>query len=292
MKEIQIRNKTISEDSNVFFIAEIGINHNGSIENALKLIDIANICDVDAVKFQKRTPELCIPENRKSQIRETPWGDITYLEYKKKIEFGPQEFKEIDSYCKKKNMIWFASPWDEPSVDFLEQFDIPCYKIASAKLTDLDLLIKIRNIKKPVFLSTGMSTQKQIENAVKILEDIPVIIMHCNSSYPSPNCDLNLNYIKTLKYKFPDHIIGYSGHELGISASLIAAELGAKVIERHITLDRAMWGSDQAASIEFSGLRRLIRDIRNIKIWKGDGIKKVTTQEKLLQKRLRNKDKI
>jgi len=290
MKEIKIRNKVISEDSPVFFIAEIGINHNGSLKNAKKLIDMADLCEVNAVKFQKRTPEICVPDDKKSQIRETPWGDITYIEYKKKIEFGMEEYKEIDEYCKSKDLIWFASPWDLPSLNFLEKFDLPCYKIASAKLTDRKLLEEVSRLNKPVFLSVGMSTNKEIEKAVNILDQRPLVIMHCNSTYPAPDKELNLNYIKTLKQRYPDHIIGYSGHELGISASLIAAQLGAKVIERHITLDRAMWGTDQAASIEFSGLRRLVRDLKKLEVWKGSGKKVITEREKVVKQKLRNKD--
>jgi len=186
-------------------------------------------------------------------------------------------------------MIWFASPWDIPSVKFLEKFDVPCYKIAAAKLTDKELLEEISCIGKPIILSVGMSTEGEIKKAVDLLKDNDLIILHCNSSYPAPDEDLNLNYIKSLMKKYPNHIIGYSGHERGISASLIAVELGAKVVERHITLDRAMWGSDQAASIEFSGLRRLIRDIRKIELWKGNGIKKVTESEEKLKEKLRDK---
>ena len=290
MKEIRIKNKIISEDSPIFFIGEIGINHNGSIENAKKLIDIANLCETDAVKFQKRTPEICVPEGKKNAIRETPWGDITYLAYRKKIEFSEEEYKQIDEYCKIKNTIWYASPWDIQSVDFLEQFNIPCYKIASAKLTDRVLLEKVSKLNKPIFLALGMSTEEEIDKSIKVLKNNELVLMHCNSIYPAPDNELNLNFIKTLKTKYPDHIIGYSGHELGISASLIAAEMGAKVIERHITLDRAMWGSDQAASIEYSGLRRLIRDLRKLEIWKGDGIKKVTKAEETIRDKLRDKN--
>ena len=290
MKEIRIKNKIISADSPIFFVGEIGINHNGSIENAKKLIDMANLCEIDAVKFQKRTPEICVPEHKKNEIRETPWGDITYLEYRKKIEFGEEEYKQIDEYCKTKNTIWYASPWDIPSVDFLEQFNVPCYKIASAKLTDRELLEKVSKLDKPIFLALGMSTEEEIDKAIKVLKNNDLVLMHCNSSYPAPDNELNLNFIKTLKKKYPDHIIGYSGHELGISASLIAAELGAKVIERHITLDRAMWGTDQAASIEYSGLRRLIRDLRKLEVWKGDGVKKVSKAEKIVRDKLRDKN--
>ncbi len=290
MNEIIIKDKLISKTSPVFFIAEIGINHNGLLENAKKLIDLANICETDAVKFQKRTPEICVPEYRKNLIYETPWGEIPYLEYKKKIEFGEKEYKEIDYYCKEKNVIWFASPWDVQSVKFLENFKVPCYKIASAKLTDRKLLEEISKLNKPIILSTGMSTEEEIEKAVSILKNNKLILMHCTSAYPAREKDLNINYILTLKEKYPEYIIGYSGHEVGLTPSLIAITLGAKVIERHITLDRAMWGSDQAASLEFPGLRRLIRDMKKIKLWKGDGIKRITEEEKRLKKKLRNKN--
>lgn len=291
MNEIRINNRIISKNSPIFIIAEIGVNHNGSLENAKKMIDMANICGVDAVKFQKRTPEICVPDHRKNLIYETPWGDIPYLDYKKKVELGEDEYIKIDYYCKhEKKMIWFASPWDIPSVDFLEKFNIPCYKIASAKLTDRGLLEKVSKLNKPIFLSLGMSTEEEIDKAVNILKDNQLILLHCNSSYPAQDSELNLNYIQTLKKKYPNYIIGYSGHEHGITASLIAAEMGAKVIERHITLDRAMWGSDQAASIEFSGLRRLSRDLRKIEVWKGDGVKRVTEAEKKVREKLRDKN--
>ncbi|MDG6219645.1 MAG: N-acetylneuraminate synthase family protein [Candidatus Thermoplasmatota archaeon] len=287
MKEIKLGNKKISENSPIFFIGEIGINHNGSVDIAKQIIDLAKICNIDAVKFQKRTPEICVPDNVKNRIKETPWGEMTYLEYKKRIEFGYKEYKNIDKYCKEKNIIWFASPWDVPSVDFLEKFDVPCYKIASALLTDEELLEKIKSLNKPVFLSTGMSTEEEIKKAVEFLGEKDLVIMHCNSSYPAKNGELNLKYITKLKEKFPDAIIGYSGHEEGIAASLVAANLGATVIERHITIDRAMWGTDQAASIEFSGLRRLTRDLKKLPIWLGDGNKKVYDSEKKIKEKLR-----
>lgn len=287
MRQIKIADKIISQDGPVFFIAEIGINHNGSLELAKKLIDMAYICGSDTVKFQKKTPEICVPVAVRDRIKETPWGDMTYLEYKKKIEFGEEDYEEISRYCKEKNLVWFASVWDIPSVEFLEKFDVPCYKIPSALLTDKELLKRLKTLNKPLFLSTGMSTDEEIEEAVKILEGTDLVILHCNSSYPAKDEELNLNYITALKKKFPEYIIGYSGHELGISASLIAAQLGAKVIERHITLDRAMWGTDQAASIEFSGLRRLIRDVRKLSLWKGEGKKKVYPSEELIKKKLR-----
>jgi len=291
MKEIKILDKTISEKDPVFFVAEIGINHNGSLKTAKHLIDIAAMLGADAVKFQKRTPEICVPKHQRNIPRETPWGRMTYFEYKKRMEFGEKEFKEIDRYCKKKGIMWSASAWDIPSLVFLKKFDLPFYKVASAKLTDKELLHEMKKTKKPIFLSTGGSTIEQIEKAVSLLEDTnPLVIMHCNSAYPANDEELNLNVIETLKNKFPQHIVGYSGHEKGISASLIAAVLGAKVIERHITLDRTMWGSDHAASLEFPGLRRLIRDLKKIHIWRGHGIKKVYETEKKIMEKLRDKN--
>jgi len=288
MKEIKIRNKTITREGSVFFIGEIGINHNGSLEIAKQIIDIAKIYGVDAVKFQKRVPELCVPEDQKNLPKETPWGTMTYLEYKKRMEFGEREYKEIDRYCKEKGMIWFASPWDMPSIDFLEKFDVSCYKVPSAKLTDKDFLLKLKSLKKPIILSTGMSTENEIKKAVEILYGSDLVIMHCNSSYPAKDGDLNLNYIKKLLKEFPEHIIGYSGHEQGITASIAAATLGATVVERHITLDRAMWGTDQAASIEIEGIRRLSRDLHKVNTWLGNGNKIVTEDEEKIKKKLRN----
>ncbi len=290
MKIIKIGNKVISEQSSIFFIAEIGINHNGSVELAKKLIDMANICGADAVKFQKRTPELCVPESKKNLIYETPWGDIPYIDYKKKVELGESEFREIDKYCKEKDMIWFASPWDLPSVEFLEKFDVPCYKIASAKITDRELLEKVGQLNKPILISVGMSIEEEIDKAVALLNENDLIIMHCNASYPAKDDELNLNYILTLKRKYPEHIIGYSGHEVGLSPSLIAGANGAKVVERHITLDRAMWGSDQAASLEYPGLRRLIRDLKKMDTLKGDGIKRLYESEKKVKSKLSDKE--
>lgn len=290
MNKIRIGDKTISEESPVFFTGEIGINHNGSLEVAKKIIDLAVICSADSVKFQKRTPEICVPEDVRDRIKETPWGDMTYFEYKKRIEFGEEEYREIDKYCKDKGIIWYASSWDILSAEFLEKLDVPCYKIPSAKLTDREMLETIRDFGKPVFLATGMSTEEEIDKAVDVLSGTDLVILHCNSSYPAVNEELNLQYIKVLKEKYPDAVIGYSGHELGISASLVAAVLGAKVIEKHITLDRAMWGTDQGASIDFSGLRRIIRDLKTIPVWLGDGVKKVYDSEVKVKEKLRDKD--
>ena len=223
---------------------------------------------------------------QKNIIRETPWGKITYLEYKKKIEFGKEEYIEIDRYCKEKGIIWFASPWDVSSVDFLEQFDVPCYKIASACLTDEELLKRVKATKKPVILSTGMSTMQQINDAIVLLGDENLILLHCNSTYPAATNELNLNVINTFRelFKCP---IGYSGHESITYPSVIAAVLGACVIERHITLDRAMYGTDQAASLELRGLQIMCSEIRNIPIYLGTGNKTVYDSEQPLIQKLR-----
>ena len=289
MKQIVIKNKTISEEA-IFFIAEIGINHNGSIEIAKKLIDMASLSNCDAVKFQKRTPELCVPDHKKNEPKNTPWGRMTYLEYKNRIEFNEEQYEIIDSHCKKKNIIWFASPWDIPSIEFLEEFDVPCYKIASAMLTNKELLKKVRDTGKPIILSTGMSTLSEVDKAVNLLDDLPLVIMQCNSSYPSEDVELNLRVIEKYKKRYPRHIIGYSGHERGYTASLVAAVLGARVIERHITLDRTMWGSDQAASLELSGLRRLTRDLSLLPLWLGDGEKKIYKSEIAIRETLRKEN--
>lgn len=275
---------------NPFFIGEIGINHNGDVKTALKLIDMAIDCKVDVVKFQKRTPELCVPVEVRNNPRETPWGMTTYFEYKKHIEFGEQEFNIIDTYCKHNGIMWSASAWDIPSVDFLLNYDIPFIKVPSAKLTDKDFLIHLKNSKKPIILSTGMSSEHQIIKAVQVLKGSKLSILHCNSSYPSNEDELNLSYILKLKQMFPAHTIGYSGHERGIASSLMAGILGAEIIERHITLDRAMWGTDQSASLERRGLKTLIRDLNKINVWYGNGIKIVTNAEKSIMPKLRDRD--
>lgn len=283
---VKIGNEIIGHGLPTFIIAEIGINHNGSMDICKKLIDMAVSTGCDAVKFQKRNPDICVPDDQKNIIRETPWGKITYLEYKKKIEFGKEEYIEIDRYCKEKGIIWFASPWDVSSVDFLEQFDVPCYKIASACLTDEELLKRVKATKKPVILSTGMSTMQQINDAIVLLGDENLILLHCNSTYPAATNELNLNVINTFRelFKCP---IGYSGHESITYPSVIAAVLGACVIERHITLDRAMYGTDQAASLELRGLQIMCSEIRNIPIYLGTGNKTVYDSEQPLIQKLR-----
>jgi N-acetylneuraminate synthase len=285
-RELKIGSKFIGDGHPTYVVAEIGINHNGDLENAKKMIDAAKHAGVDAVKFQKRTPELCVPDNQKKQMRETPWGYITYLDYRYKVEFGEAEYREIDRYCKQVGMDWFASVWDEPSVDFLEAFNPICYKVPSASLTDSNLLKKIRSTGRPAILSTGMSTSEQIHKAVDVIGMEKLIITHATSTYPCEPEELNLRMIETLRRQYPCPI-GYSGHEVGLIPSVMAAALGACLVERHITLDRAMWGGDQAASVEPSGFERLVKYIRVTEQSLGDGIKKVYESELPSLKKLR-----
>ena len=283
---MKIGNKTIGDNNPIYIIAEIGLNHNGDLSLAKKLIDIACDAKIDAVKFQKRTPELVVPEDQRNVKRDTPWGRMTYMDYRYKVEFEYDEYKEIDDYCRKKNIDWFASPWDKTSVDFLEKFDPICYKIPSACATDLELIKYVVSKSKPIILSTGMCTQVEIDNAFRCLNGSEFAILHCTSTYPSIPEEINLSMINTLKKKY-DCIIGYSGHEAGLQISYAATALGAKIIERHITIDRTMWGSDQAASVEPWGLGKLVRDIRIIEKSIGDGIKKVYGSELPIMKKLR-----
>lgn len=271
-----------------YLIAEIGINHNGDIQIAKKLIDATFACQWDCVKFQKRTPEICVPEYQKNKPKETPWGRMTYLEYKKRLEFGKKEYDYIDKYCKEKPINWTASVWDLLSLKFLLNYDIPFIKIPSAKLTDKELLIEAAKSGKPLVVSTGMSTLEEIDRAVEILEKYAsqYILMHCNSVYPAPYNELNLNCIQALqkRYNCP---IGYSGHEYDLEPTVYAAVLGVKVIERHITLDHNLWGTDQASSLEVVAMDMLEKRIKDISPILGDGKKKVTENEKLVRKKLR-----
>ena len=246
---------------NTKIIAEIGINHNGDLDTAKKLIDVACIAGCDYVKFQKRNPDVCVPEEQKNVMRQTPWGEMTYLEYKHKIEFGQREYDEIDRYCNSKNIKWFASVWDDDSIDFISRYtDI--MKIPSALITRDNLLYNAREKSKYLMISTGMSNEEEIEHAVMISN--PDLIFHTNSSYPSPIEDLNLNYIDWLKEKYPEREIGYSGHEFGLITTYASVVKGATWVERHITLERTMWGSDHMASVEPHGLIKLVKDIRSI----------------------------
>ncbi len=286
-REVKLGNRWVGDGHPTYIIAELGINHNGDLEIAKAMIDAAVHAGVDAVKFQKRTPEVCTPPEQQKQMRETPWGYITYLEYRYKVEFGLEEYREIDRYCKEKGIPWFASVWDEPSVDFMEQFDTPAYKIPSAALTDHNLLRYVRRTGRPIILSTGMSTMEQIRRAVEVLGTENLIITHCTSTYPCEPEELNLRMIQTLRQEFPNVPIGYSGHEVGLVPSAVAVALGACLVERHLTLDRAMWGSDQAASVEPGGFERLVKYIRVTEAALGDGIKRVYESEKPSLRKLR-----
>jgi len=267
-------------------IAEIGINHNGDLDLAKKLIDIAAVAGCDSVKFQKRNPDVCVPEYQKGVMRDTPWGTMTYLDYKYRMEFGDEEFDQIDRYCYEKGIEWSASPWDLDSLEFLDQYELPYVKIPSAHLTNLELLQASKGTGKKIILSTGMSTLEEIDEAVEILRGGDFALLHCNSSYPAPIEDLNLKCIQTLKERYKCEV-GYSGHEFRLGTSVAAVYLGATIIERHITLDRTMWGSDHLSSVEPQGLIKLVKGIRELESALGDGIKKVTLKEEKVRRKLR-----
>ena len=285
IKPVKIASKYIGDNYPCFIIAEIGINHNGSVDMAKKMIDIAVTTGCDAVKFQKRTIDIVYTKEELSKERKSVFGN-TNGDLKRGLEFGYKEYKEIDSYCKEKGIIWFASCWDEKSVDFMEQFNLPCYKIASASLTDDNLLKYTRSKGKPILLSTGMSTLEQIKHAIEVLGTDDLIIYHCTSTYPSNANETNLKAIESLKQIF-NVPIGYSGHERGVTPSVLAVALGACSVERHITLDRTNWGSDQAASLEMAGLYHMVRDIRQVPELLGDGNKIVYTRELPIIEKLR-----
>ena len=286
MATVTIGHHEVGDGAPCFIIAEIGINHNGDLGIARKLIGAAAVAGCDAVKFQKRTPDLCVPPDQRAIPRETPWGVMSYLEYRHRLEFGSREYAEIDTWCTTHGVVWFASVWDEPSVAFMEAFAPVCYKVPSACLTDDGLLRAIRRTNRPVMLSTGMSTMAEVRHAVSLLDRTQLLIAQSTSSYPCPPDDLNLRVIQTLRAEF-DCPIGYSGHETGLQTTYAAVSLGASFVERHITLDRAMWGTDQAASVESGGLIRLVRDIRTIERAMGDGVKRLYTSEVPARQRLR-----
>jgi N-acetylneuraminate synthase len=289
-RKVKIGNRFVGEGEPIFVIAEIGINHNGSLEIAKKMIDGAIFSGCDAVKFQKRTPEICVPQDQWEIERDTPWGRMTYIEYRRKMEFNKQQFQELVDYCNARRIIWFTSCWDEAAVDFVEEFDPLLYKIASASITDEPLLQKHKKLNKPVIMSTGMSTMEEIEKAVSNIGTEKLLIAHSTSSYPCPLNELNLNMIQTYRNIYPVTPIGYSGHETGLAPTLAAIALGASFIERHITLDRAMWGTDQAASVEVVGMMRLVSNIRDIEKSLGDGKKKVYESELAVMKKLRKQN--
>jgi N-acetylneuraminate synthase len=271
----------------VYITAEIGINHNGDLANAIALVDQAADAGCDAVKFQKRTPEISTPRDQWEVERDTPWGRMSYIDYRHRVEFDIEAYAAIDEHAKRRGIAWFASPWDAQSVDFLEAFDVPAHKVASACLTDDDLLRRMRATGRTIVLSTGMSTMRQIRHAVEVLGSDNIILCHATSTYPAPATELNLKMIHTLQAEFPNVPIGYSGHETGLQTTLAAVAMGAVFVERHITLDRSMWGSDQAASIEPQGLARLVRDVRVITEAMGDGVKRIYDGERAAMKKLR-----
>ena len=284
-KCVKIADKTVGDGFPCFIIAEIGINHNGSLLLAKKMIDIAVTTGCDAVKFQKRTVDIVYSKEELARERKSIFGN-TNGDLKRGLEFGKEEYKEIDKYCKQKGIMWFASCWDEQSVDFMEQFDTPCYKIASASLTDDNLLKHTKSKGKPILLSTGMSTMEQIRHAVSVLGKDNLILYHCTSTYPTNADEANLRVIETLRKEFTCPI-GYSGHERGVTPSVLAVALGANSVERHITVDRTNWGSDQAASLEMAGLYHLVRDVRQVPTLMGDGIKVVYKSELPIIEKLR-----
>jgi len=285
-KLVKIGNKMVGENESIYIIAEIGINHNGSLEVAKQLIDAAKECGCDAVKFQKRTVSVVYTPEELAKPRENPFG-LTNGDLKRGLEFGYEQYREIDRYCKMKNIEWFNSCWDEGAVDFIEQFNPICYKIASASLTDEKLLRHHRKYGRPIILSTGMSDMDLIDRAVNILGKKDLIILHCTSTYPSKSEELNLKGIVTLREKYPEIPIGYSGHEVGLATTVASVALGAVMIERHITLDRSMWGSDQAASVEVQGFKKLVRDIRSVESAMGDGVIRIYESEKPIIAKLR-----
>lgn len=283
----RIGERLVGTGQPVYVIGEIGINHNGDLRNAIALIDHAKAAGMDAVKFQKRTPEVCTPRDQWEIERDTPWGRMTYIEYRHRVEFGADEYRQIDEYCREIGIDWFASPWDVESVDFLTAYQQPAFKVASACLTDDALLAAMRDTGRTVILSTGMSTPAQIRHAVELLGSNQTVLLHATSTYPAQAEQLNLRMINTLAAEYPNVPIGYSGHEVGLQTTLCAVALGACMVERHITLDRAMWGSDQSASVEPEGMRRLVRDIRVLEASLGDGVKKIYPEELSAMRKLR-----
>jgi N-acetylneuraminate synthase len=286
IKPVKIGNKLVGPGNPCYVIAEIGINHNGDFEIAKQLIQMSAEAGCDAVKFQKRTPELCVPLDQRNVMRETPWGQMTYMDYRYKVEFDEKQYQELADFAAKFNVHLFASPWDVESVDFLVKMKHPVIKIPSASITDIELLEKIASTGSPVIMSTGMSTIDQIDKAVSVLNKENLLIAHSTSAYPCDPAELNLKMIPVLqdRYQVP---IGYSGHETGLQTTVAAVTLGACFVERHVTLDRAMWGSDQSASVEPPGVQRLVRDIRTVESALGDGIKKVYESELKPMSRLR-----
>jgi N-acetylneuraminate synthase len=285
LQQVQLGSKIAGAGRPCYVVAEIGINHNGDIDIAKKLISMAVGSGCDAVKFQKRTVDVVYSKEELAKPRESPFGD-TNGDLKRGLEFGEEEYREIDRYCREVKIDWFASCWDEASVDCIAKFNVPCFKIASASLTDDNLLRHTRAVGKPIILSTGMSTTEEVDHAVDVLGKENLILLHACSTYPAFYEELNLKVIEFLRNRYGVPV-GYSGHETGLPSSVGAAVLGACMIERHITLDRSMWGSDHAASLEPNGITRLVRDIRLIEKSMGDGVKRVLEREQPVIKKLR-----
>jgi N-acetylneuraminate synthase len=289
MKTIKIGDRLVGDGQSTYMIAEIGLNHNGDIQIAKKLIDAAFASGWDCVKFQKRTPEICVPEHQKNVMRDTPWGRMTYLEYRYKVEFEKYQYDYIDKYCREKPISWTASIWDLKSLEFIMNYDLPFIKVPSAKLTENDYLIEAAKYDKPIILSTGMSTFEEIDVAVNLLEKYAArnyILMYTNSAYPAPHEDLNLLAMNNLKDRY-GCIVGYSGHEYDLEPTVIAVALGARIIERHVTLDHNLWGSDQAASLEVHAMNLLYKRIKDINVILGNGVKNLTIKEMDVRKKLR-----
>jgi N-acetylneuraminate synthase len=273
-----------------YLIGEIGINHNGDMNIAKKLIDAVNACNWDCAKFQKRNPDVCVPENQKSVVRQTPWGEMTYIDYKKKIEFEKTQYDEIDSYCKTKPLNWSASVWDIDSLNFLLNYDVPFIKIPSAMLTNKELVVESAKSKKAIIISTGMSTEKEVDDAINLLvkHSDNIVVMHTNSSYPTPVDELNLNLIPYLKNRY-GLTVGYSGHEFDLEPTVIAVSLGAKVIERHITISHSLWGTDQKSSLEVHAMSILQKRINDVQLMLGSNKKVLTKSEIPIREKLRGK---
>jgi N-acetylneuraminate synthase len=272
---VAIGGVAIGPEEPVYVIAEIGLNHNGDVEIAKRLIDVAADSGAQAVKFQKRTPAISTPEHMKNTLRETPWGTMTYLEYRYRVEFDREQYIEIGDYATLRGLSWFASPWDEIAVDFLEDLQVVAHKVAAASVTDIAMLEALARTGKPIILSTGMSTLDQIDRAVEVLGTDNLVILHATSTYPLPPEEANIRMITSLRDRYEGVPIGYSGHERGLQISIGAVALGAVAVERHITLDRTMWGSDHAASLEPTGFEHLVRDIRVLSEAMGDGVKRI-----------------
>jgi N-acetylneuraminate synthase len=285
MVQVEIGNVAVGDGAPCYIVGEIGINHNGDLGIARRLVDVAALAGANAVKFQKRTVDVVYTPEELAKPRENPFG-AKNEDLKRGLEFGLDQYQHIDRYCREKSLAWFASCWDEASVDFMERFAPPAYKIASASLTDDNLLRHHKQTGRPIIISTGMSTLAQVDRAVEVLGTDRLIILHTTSAYPAKVADLNLRQIPALRARYGVPV-GYSGHEVGLATSYAAAALGACMIERHITLDRAMWGSDQAASVEPQGLMKLVRDVRTIELALGDGVKRVTEDELPIMKKLR-----